>query len=70
MKISEVVREAAKASGLTMRELEAKTGVPLATLNRFLTEDADTRVGAVDAIAAFLRIEATTKGPREKRRRS
>lgn len=47
------LREAVRGSGLSLTEIEARSGVPRASLSRFLAEKRTLRLDVADRLATF-----------------
>lgn len=56
MPISDVIREAVKASGKSLNEIARETGIPQPTISRFVL-GADLRVSNVDKLAEYFGLQ-------------
>lgn len=57
--MSEVLRDAVKASGLPLLTIEQQTGVDRASVRRFLRGERSLRLDKADALAAYLGLYLT-----------
>jgi transcriptional regulator with XRE-family HTH domain len=57
--MSDVLREAIEASGLSLLKLQQETGVNRSSLSRFLRGDRSLRLDVADKLAEFLGLQLT-----------
>lgn len=61
--ISEVLRSALKESGTSQRDIETATGIPQASLSRFLTGKRGLLMQDIDKLAAYFGLELVKAKP-------
>ena len=63
-KLSEQVREAVEASGLSRYRIAKETGLYEATLSRFMSGERGLTLKALDVLAEYLGLEIVVRSPR------
>lgn len=68
MNVTETLRRAIKQSGMSRYEIAKETGIAQSMLSRFVTARRGLSLGAVDRLAAFLKLELVERSTRRKAR--